>query len=141
MPNAPEPDRGDTETGDQSAGNEGAAGTEGQPLIPDPLIPDDAETETVVISTSDPADNPGSANADLPRERRFTAPGFDAKETQVIATSPEPATEVFHTSPAPPVPRRRSADHRKPLCHSRFRLAVASRHCDNATGVGCWQLS
>ncbi|AGZ51899.1 Rv0361 family membrane protein [Mycobacterium kansasii] len=99
MPNAPEPDRGDTETGDQSAGDEGAAGTEGQPLIPD-----DAETETVVISTSDPKDNPGSANADLPRERRFTAPGFDAKETQVIATSPEPATEVFHTSPVPPGP-------------------------------------
>ncbi len=97
MPNAPEPDRGDTETGGQSAGNEGAAGTEGQPLIPD-----DAETETVVISTSDPEHNPGSADADLPRERRFTAPGFDAKETQVIATSPEPATEVFHTPPTPP---------------------------------------
>ncbi len=28
-------------------------------------------------------------------ERRFTAPGFDAKETAVISTTAEPATEVF----------------------------------------------
>ncbi|ORB85239.1 hypothetical protein B1987_17175 [Mycobacterium kansasii] len=106
MPNAPEPDRDDTQTGDQSAGNEGAAGTEGNPPIPDPLIPDDAETATVVISKSDPQDNPESGNTDRQRERRFTAPGFDAKETQVIATSPEPATEVFHTPPpaGPPPP-------------------------------------
>src|SRR6202011_3407659 len=35
------------------------------------------------------------------RERRFTAPGFDSKETAVIATPPEPETEVF----APPPPQ------------------------------------
>src|SRR6185312_14625621 len=29
------------------------------------------------------------------RERRFTAPGFDAKETTIISTTPEPATEAF----------------------------------------------
>jgi hypothetical protein len=30
-----------------------------------------------------------------PGERRFTAPGFDAKETAIISTASEPATEVF----------------------------------------------
>jgi hypothetical protein len=30
-------------------------------------------------------------------ERRFTAPGFDAKETAIIDAAPEPATEVFET--------------------------------------------
>ncbi|CAM4393127.1 hypothetical protein MB901379_00562 [Mycobacterium basiliense] len=95
MPNAPEPDRDGTETGDDPVGGEGTEG---------PLIPDDAETATVVISKSDPADDPEPTSADAQRERRFTAPGFDAKETQVIVTAPEPATEVFQTHPAPSNP-------------------------------------
>jgi hypothetical protein len=37
-------------------------------------------------------------------ERRFTAPGFDARETAIIKTSPEPATEVFETRQAPAAP-------------------------------------
>ena len=46
---------------------------------------------------NEPEESPGSQQ----RERRFTAPGFDAKETAVIATTPEPATEVFATPPGP----------------------------------------
>ncbi len=97
MPNAPEPDRDGTESRGEPAGQEG---TEGYPLIPS-----DAETETVVISRPDPQNNPETASpGEGQRERRFTAPGFDAKETQVIATAPEATTEVFQTHPAPTGP-------------------------------------
>src|SRR5262249_31074337 len=68
-----------------------------------PLVPPDPETETVVINPdpdNDPEVNPGGPQP----ERRFTAPGFDAKETQVIATAAEPATEVFGAPPTPPGP-------------------------------------
>lgn len=60
--------------------------------------PSDAEPATEVIAK---AQREGERDAPKPQyqrgERRFTAPGFDAKETAVIATSPEPATEVFQT--------------------------------------------
>ncbi len=101
MPNAPEPDRGALpkrpgfDPRDEPAGrpdDPGADGPEGRPLIPR-----DSETETVVIKP-DPAVDP-EAPADAQRERRFTAPGFDARETTVISTSPEPATEVFASPP------------------------------------------
>lgn len=39
-------------------------------------------------------------------ERRFTAPGFDAKETTVIETGQEPATEFFRARQAPRGPKR-----------------------------------
>jgi hypothetical protein len=77
MPNPPEP--------------EGAAEDQ-------PLVPVDPETETVVINKGD-QDSDAEAADGQQRERRFTAPGFDAKETQVIATSAEPATEVFASPP------------------------------------------
>ncbi len=107
MPNAPEPDRGATpkrpgfdprtESGSDPAGdptaNPGEEATESYPMVPP-----DPETETVVINKPDP-DNPEAQPDWQQRERRFTAPGFDAKETAVIATAPEPATEVFHTPP------------------------------------------
>ena len=83
MPNPPEPDR-DEEL------------TEAQPLVPH-----DSETETVVIQP-DPEGEPEATSGGQPRERRFTAPGFDAKETAIIATPPEPATEVFATPSVPP---------------------------------------
>lgn len=57
-------------------------------------MPPDPETETVVINKPDPDDDPESPEGQQ-RERRFTAPGFDAKETAIIATPVEPATEVF----------------------------------------------
>ncbi|MGA9678333.1 MAG: hypothetical protein WBR28_24765 [Mycobacterium sp.] len=83
MPNPPEPDR-DEEL------------TEAQPLVPH-----DSETETVVFQP-DPEGEPEATSEGQLRERRFTAPGFDAKETAIIATPPDPATEVFATPPVPP---------------------------------------
>ncbi len=97
MPNAPEPDG----AGEQNA-HPGDEPTEEQPLVPH-----DSETETVAISTSDPEDDPDANTDEQQRERRFTAPGFDAKETAVIATSADPATEVFakpSESPGPAGP-------------------------------------
>ncbi len=78
---------------DEPVGDPGLDATEGQPLIPS-----DSETETVVIKP-DPAGEPEPQADAQQRERRFTAPGFDARETAVIATSPEPATEVFASPP------------------------------------------
>jgi flagellar basal body-associated protein FliL len=95
MPNASEPDRDGTQSRGEPAGQEG---TESYPLIPS-----DAETETVVISKPDPENNPDTPG-DGQRERRFTAPGFDSKETQVIATTQDAATEVFQTHQAPTGP-------------------------------------
>jgi hypothetical protein len=105
MPNPSEPDRGtasnrpgfDPREATGEASNEGA--TESVPLVPT-----DSETETVVINKPDPASGPQDIPDGPQRERRFTAPGFDAKETTVIATTPEPATEVFATSPGPDGP-------------------------------------
>jgi len=46
----------------------------------------------------------------IPRgERRFTAPGFDAKETAVINAATDPATEVFDPGHAPSRPQPRTA--------------------------------
>jgi hypothetical protein len=109
MPNAPEPDRGGTpnrpgsdpeeyrsDPGGERAAQPGEEETEGYPLVPN-----DAETETVVINKPEPDGDPEPNPERQQRERRFTAPGFDAKETAVIATTPEPATEVFATPPGP----------------------------------------
>lgn len=87
MPNAPEPDAA---PGDEAPEEQ-------------PLVPSDTETETVVISKPD--DDPAANPEGQQRERRFTAPGFDAKETQVIVTTPDPATEVFPQASAAPGPR------------------------------------
>ena len=113
MPNAPEPDRGGvpkppgfdpresgSEPNDERASEtrdvSGDDATEGYPLVPR-----DPETETVVINKPDPDNDADIAPETQQRERRFTAPGFDAKETAIIATPPEPATEVFATPPGP----------------------------------------
>ena len=107
MPNAPEPDRGGTpnrpgsdpqeyrsDPGGERSAEPGQDETEGYPLVPH-----DSETETVVINKPDPGADPEPNLEGQQRERRFTAPGFDAKETAVIATPAEPATEVFATLP------------------------------------------
>ena len=62
------------------------------------MVPSDPETETVVINKPDRGNDPEPPEGQQ-RERRFTAPGFDAKETAVIATPAEPATEVFASPP------------------------------------------
>jgi hypothetical protein len=107
MPNAPEPDRGGTPNRPGSdpqeyrsdPGGERAAEPGEEEIEGYPLVPHDAETETVVISKPEPDADPEPNPKGQQRERRFTAPGFDAKETAVIATTPEPATEVFATPP------------------------------------------
>lgn len=97
MPHPPEPDRGGAPN---PSGHEWAAPSGEDATAGVPLIPSDAETETVVIrpESGDPENAAADADAQQ-RERRFTAPGFDAKETAVIATTPEPATEVFASPP------------------------------------------
>jgi hypothetical protein len=58
-----------------------------------------AEPATEVMATE------GEQQASEPRsgrgERRFTAPGFDAKETAVINTATEPATDIFEHGDRP----------------------------------------
>jgi hypothetical protein len=53
-----------------------------------------AEPATEVIGTSEGEQQP-SAPQQQRGERRFTAPGFDAKETAVINAANDPATEAF----------------------------------------------
>src|SRR5215472_9346488 len=97
MPNPPEPERGAAPGFDpREPSGEGAAENE-------PMVPADPETETVVISKHD-QDSDSEPAEGQQRERRFTAPGFDAKETAVIATPPEPATEVFPSPPGAAAP-------------------------------------
>ncbi|MEM6105129.1 hypothetical protein AAHS21_02520 [Mycobacterium sp. 050272] len=98
MPNPPEPDRG-TPPGEDPTAEQADDATEAHPLVPP-----DPETETVVIDKPDPGNDPAANPDDQQPERRFTAPGFDAKETAIIHTAPEPATEVFSTPAGQPGP-------------------------------------
>jgi hypothetical protein len=63
----------------------------------------DAEPETEVMTQAQREQEKQKTRR--PRgERRYTAPGFDAKETAIINTAAEPATEVFETRQARAVP-------------------------------------
>ncbi|BBZ10913.1 Rv0361 family membrane protein [Mycobacterium branderi] len=112
MPNPSGPDRDDKPN---------AAGFDPDAEVADPAAgqadPDDEVTEAYRTAPSDAepateviAKREGERDAGKPQfqrgERRFTAPGFDAKETAVIATSPEPATEVFQTGESATGPGR-----------------------------------
>jgi hypothetical protein len=66
-------------------------------------VPSDFETETVVIKP-DP-DTDSDTNPEGQPGRRFTAPGFDAKETQIILTGTDPETEVIPKPPRASAPR------------------------------------
>ncbi len=94
MPNPPEPDRGAApqQPSDERVGQPGEQETEAHPLVP-------SDAETVVISRPGPGGDPEATSEGQQRERRFTAPGFDSKETQVIATPAEPETEIFGSPP------------------------------------------
>ncbi|PJE19755.1 MAG: hypothetical protein CK431_30665 [Mycobacterium sp.] len=104
MPNAPEPDR----DGTKSSGRPDAErNPDAEPTEAHALHAGDSESETQAIVTRTPDESSEATLPDGQPERRFTAPGFDAKETQVIATSQDAATEAFHTRPAagtPPTP-------------------------------------
>ncbi|WP_343710556.1 hypothetical protein, partial [Mycobacterium sp.] len=64
----------------------------------EPTRAGDAEPATEVIEPVREPDEHHVPTPPRPRgERRFTAPGFDAKETTVIQTTPEPATEILQT--------------------------------------------
>jgi hypothetical protein len=98
MPNPSEPDRGGAPNRpgfDPLEATGEASDQDATEIVP--LAPNDSDTETVVINRPDPASGPQDIPDGPQRERRFTAPGFDAKETAVIATTPEPATEAFAT--------------------------------------------
>jgi hypothetical protein len=113
MPNPSEPDRGGapkrpgfdprgsrsepSEEWGSESGPETGSETDATENVP--LVPRDAETETVVINKPGPGSGPEEAPGLPQRERRFTAPGFDAKETTIISTTPEPATEAFAAPP------------------------------------------
>jgi hypothetical protein len=64
------------------------------------VAPTDAEPATEVMAKAQREQEQQKPRRP-PGERRFTAPGFDAKETAVINTAAEPATEVFQTRRAP----------------------------------------
>ncbi len=116
MPNPPGPDR-DHESNalgfDSDAADRGAATdpAESDPDVTEQVAgPDDdaiegyrAEPATEVMAKAqreqDAPKPPGPRS-----ERRFTAPGFDAKETAVINAASEPATEVFDTRHPPSGP-------------------------------------
>lgn len=91
MPNPPE------SNGRESAGRD----LSGEATEAHPLVGGDAETEALALAKHPPEEVSEATVPDGQPERRYTAPGFDAKETQVIATAPEAATEVFETRPAP----------------------------------------
>lgn len=137
MSNAPEPDRSAGESGSEPAGERSADPGE-ERTESYPLVPHDVETETVVITTSD--NDAAVTQPEAQRERRFTAPGFDAKETQVIVTAHEAATEVFQTNQAPTTPPRMPTGMpRKLLCHNQSRHGRRRRQSGNAPGAGRWR--
>ncbi len=116
MPNPSGPDRDHKSNApgfDPDAGERGAA--------TDPAESDSDATEKIAgpdddaieSYRADPAtevmtEAQGEKEAPKPRsargERRFTAPGFDAKETAVINAANEPATEIFDTRHPPSGP-------------------------------------
>ncbi|MBV9318869.1 MAG: hypothetical protein JO106_03010 [Mycobacterium sp.] len=70
-----------------------------------PIADAEAEPATQAIAKADRTDEREHApHRSLRGERRFTAPGFDAKETAVIQTARDPATEAFRTHQGRPRP-------------------------------------
>ena len=58
---------------------------------PEELEPGSGKTEAKTEATV--------SGADPEQQRRFTAPGFDANETAIMATPADPATEIFASPP------------------------------------------
>jgi hypothetical protein len=113
MPNPPGPDRDhksnapgfDPDADDRGAATDPAesdADTTEHVAAPDNDLTESYRTDppTEVMAASE--DEPRAPKPRSPRgERRFTAPGFDAKETAVINAATEPATEVFDAGHPP----------------------------------------
>jgi hypothetical protein len=101
MPNPSGPDRDHKSNApgfDPDAVDRGAAT---DPAESDADVADEvAGPDTEVMAKADREQE--SPKPHSPRgERRFTAPGFDAKETAVINAATEPATEVFESGDQP----------------------------------------
>jgi hypothetical protein len=81
--------------------SEQAAGADDEVTESHRVSPTRAEPATEVIASSQ--DEQEAPQPRRPRgERRFTAPGFDARETAVINAANDPATEVFEPHPTAP---------------------------------------
>jgi hypothetical protein len=101
---ATDPTESDTSTLDQQAAHPDEEVTESYQVAPT-----DAEPTTEVMAKAQREQE--QQRSRRPRgERRFTAPGFDAKETAVINTAAEPATEVFHAHRGPMHPAESRAE-------------------------------
>jgi hypothetical protein len=101
-PSGPDPDAVDRAAATDSVGSEAETAVE-------PSVGADedatenyqaADPATEVISPSAPEQQP-SGPALQRGERRYTAPGFDAKETAIINAANDPATEVFEPGRPP----------------------------------------
>ncbi len=108
MPNPSGPDRDDTSDSD----DRGAAGDPVESEVDTAVEPTAGANETTTegYRASDPATEViGTAGQEQqspvpqlqPGERRFTAPGFDAKETAIINAANDPATEIFEPGRPP----------------------------------------
>ncbi len=107
MPNPSGPDRDNT----SDSGDRGAAGdpvqSEADTAVEPAAGADEKTTEG--YRAADPATEvigpPGPEQPPVPHlqpgERRFTAPGFDAKETAIINAANDPATEAFEPERPP----------------------------------------
>jgi hypothetical protein len=105
-PSGPDPDAVDRAAATDSV--ESAAEIPGEPSVgADEEVTESyqsADPATEVISPSGPEQQPPAPS--LQRgERRYTAPGFDAKETAIINAANDPATEVFEPG-RPPGPNQ-----------------------------------
>ena len=117
--------------------------------------PDDGATEATprsrTIRNRDRGDQPDPTRRAAPKNTGRVAartslhrPGFDAKETAIIAPPPEPATEVFADAAGhrtAPASRRGHPKAAVPQSIPPRLGAEAARHPGNATGAGCWRWS
>lgn len=97
MPNPPDPDR-DAETTEiptEAAPDEQV--TESYAIVP---AADDAVTEVFTTETTTAKAKPDPADQ-KPPERRFTAPGFDAGETEIIPAVADAETEMIRRGAGP----------------------------------------
>ncbi|HWF71246.1 MAG TPA: hypothetical protein VG187_17085 [Mycobacterium sp.] len=113
MPNPSGPDRDDTSNApevDPDAVDRGAASdpAESDPDATEQVAgPDDDAIESYRAEPATEVMAKAQREQEAPKqrgargERRFTAPGFDAKETAVINAATEPATEIFDTRHPP----------------------------------------
>jgi flagellar basal body-associated protein FliL len=117
MPHSPGPDRDDRSDDTSKTARfdpDAATGTADSDADPtdeatqiNQVAPSDSEPVTEVMAKAPQDSAPEATKPQLHRgERRFTAPGFDAKETTVMEAATEPATEVFRARQEPSGPGR-----------------------------------